>query len=209
MSRESYCFPAILLLLTATYLAANLSESRIPENLAQPLDSIPMQIGEWRGVDNGPLDERTSNVLKASSYLSRTYRKADEAIGLFVAFYAHQRAGETMHSPKNCLPGNGWEVWNYGTADIPVEGKTVTVNKYWVQADGGRKVILYWYQTPERIFASEYWGKLCLVWDALARQRTSGSIVRLVLEDKPEALREGISFASQMIPQMQARFSRE
>jgi EpsI family protein len=125
------------------------------------------------------------------------------ALDFFTAFYALQEAGETMHSPRNCLPGSGWEVWRHDTADLIVEGKTVTLNHYGVQNGTRRMVVLYWYQTPERIVASEYYAKICLVWDAVLRSRTSGSIVRIVAPDQPDAVEAALEFAAEIIPQVQ------
>jgi len=181
-----------------------LSARRAPQELSRPLDTLPMQIGAWEGSDNPALDPAIEAVLNPSAYLSRTYRNGDREIDFFGAFYALQRAGETMHSPKNCLPGAGWEVWDYRTVEIPLAGGAVTVNEYSVQKGPQRMRVLYWYQTSDRVIASEYYAKACLVWDAVMRGRTSGSIVRVTLPDQPWALEAGIDFAARIIPLLQA-----
>src|SRR5262249_9600712 len=160
------------------------------------------------GGANQTLRDDVLTVLKPTSYLSRLYRKDGEQIELFVAYYSQQRAGESMHSPKNCLPGSGWEVWNYGTASVPVNGRQVTVNRYSVQNGPQRMLVLYWYQSKSRIIANEYLGKICLVRDALLSGQTAGSIVRLTLPDRPGALEDGVAFASNLIPQVQTCFGR-
>ena len=33
----------------------------------------------------------------------------------FVSYYERQTQGKTIHSPRNCLPGAGWEVLTPGT----------------------------------------------------------------------------------------------
>lgn len=190
-------------LLAATWAASALSANRSPEPLAQPLETIPRQIGPWSGSSDHPLDAATENVLRATSYLSRTYSSEDLTVDFFTAFYSLQEAGETMHSPRNCLPGSGWEVWRHDTVDLEVEGKTVTLNEYGVQNGTRRMIVLYWYQTPERIVASEYYAKLCLVWDAVMRSRTSGSIVRIVAPDRPQSIDAALDFARQIIPEVQ------
>jgi len=48
-----------------------------------------------------------------------------------------------------------------------------------------RALVLYWYQSRDRVIASEYIGKVLLVRDALFSGRTSGSIVRIVVPDRP------------------------
>jgi EpsI family protein len=154
------------------------------------------------------LGARVLKVLLPTSYLARTYQKGDQQLGLFVAFYAQQHAGESMHSPKHCLPGSGWEIWNYDSVLIPVAGRQVRVNKYSIDHTGQRMLMFYWYQSRQRIIASEYLGKLLLVRDALVDGRTAGSIVRITIPDAAGASDEAITFASGLIPQVERCFGR-
>jgi EpsI family protein len=203
MNSSAKLFVFTAALLAATWAAAILSGNRAPEPLAQPLESIPRQLGPWTGATDRPLDQATEDVLRATSYLSRSYQRDGLSLDFFTAFYALQEAGETMHSPRNCLPGGGWEVWRHDTAELTVDGKTVTLNEYGVQNGRSRMIVLYWYQTPERIVASEYYAKLCLVWDAVMSSRTSGSIVRIVAPDHPGALEAALDLAGAIIPEVQ------
>jgi EpsI family protein len=201
--KPSWMFAATAALLAATWAASTMSANRSPEPLVQPLESIPRQFDGWNGSEDHQLDAATVAVLKPTAYLSRFYQRGNVMLDFFTAFYSLQEAGETMHSPRNCLPGSGWEVWRHETVDLSVEGKTVTLNSYGVQNGTRRMVVLYWYQTPERIVASEYYAKLCLVWDAVLRSHTSGSIVRIVAPDQPESIQAAKDFAVEMIPQVQ------
>jgi EpsI family protein len=195
-----------LLLLTATVAAARLTSHRKSALLARPLDSIDRSISGLTGTDNPPPSDHVLEKLLLTSYLSRTYRKAGIEADLFIAFYAQQRAGESMHSPKHCLPGSGWEIWDYSSADIPVNGRSFRVNKYSISHEGERRLVLYWYQSKERIVASEYMGKVLLARDALLQNSTEGSIVRIIVPDKPGALEDARAFASALIPQVQRCF---
>lgn len=190
----------VLLLLSATLVASKLSEPRLPEFLVQPLDSIPWSIAGFQGSPNPPLSQSVLAKLQADRYLSRTYRKQDMAADLFVAFYAYQRAGESMHSPKHCLPGSGWEIWNYGSTEIDVDGRNVKVNKYSISREADRRLVLYWYQSKDRIVASEYLGKFLLARDALLNNSTAGSIVRIIVPDRPGALEQARGFATELVP---------
>ena len=195
-----------LLLLTTTLIASKLTEHRKPELLAEPLDTIDRNIAGFTGSDNPRLSEGVSKLLLADSYLARTYRKADAKADLFIAFYTQQRAGESMHSPKHCLPGSGWEIADYSTTNISVKGEAFTVNKYAVIHGTERMLVLYWYQSKSRIIASEYMGKILLARDALLHNSTAGSIVRIVVPDNPVGLKAASEFASDLIPQVQRCF---
>jgi len=194
------------LILGATLTLTQLAAHRRSELLSTPLDTIARQISGFTGVDNPPLDEHTLHALQPTSYLVRTYSKPGLNADLFVAFYAQQRAGESMHSPKHCLPGSGWEIWNYDTVDVPANGQMFKINKYSISREGERRLVLYWYQSKSRIIASEYMGKVLLARDTLMQNSTAASIVRVVVPDQQGALEDARAFASELIAQIQRCF---
>ena len=200
---------AACVLLAATLAVSKLTAYRKPGFLVHSLDTISRHIAGYLAQDNPPLEDGVLRQLRPTSYLSRTYRKGGVTADLFIGFYAQQRAGESMHSPKHCLPGAGWEIWDYSTLEIPVSGRKFRVNRYSISRESARKVVLYWYQSKERIIASEYSGKILLARDALLQNSTAASIVRITVQDKPGALEEASAFASQVIPEVQRCFGEE
>jgi EpsI family protein len=205
-SRISIPFLATTVLLVATVVLSGMAERRIAEPLAFPLDRISSQIAGWGAVRDQALPDETLRALNATSYLSRTYQKGSMQLDLFVAFYAQQRAGESMHSPKHCLPGAGWEIWRQDSALVPVNGGQVEINKYSIQNSGTRMLIFYWYQSKTRIYASEYLGKILLARDTMLTGHTAGSIVRVMVPDEAQAAEEGANFAAAIIPEVQRCF---
>jgi len=195
-----------LLLLSSTLVASIWSDHRAPVVLAKPIDSINTRIDGWSSAGNQQLRDRIVASLNATSYLSRTYRKDRNELDLFVAFYAQLRAGESMHSPKYCLPGGGWEFSDIRTVSLSANGRQAKVNRALVHLGDERQLMLYWYQSRPRIIASEYQSKLFLVWDGLTRGNQGGSIVRIMLPDRPGADQEALAFATQLIPQVQSCF---
>jgi len=192
-----------LSLLTSTIAASKWGGEREPDTLERPLSSMPDHFGEWQRIDEVRLSDRVEEKLAATEYLSRLYRNDYAEIGLLISYYAEQKAGETMHSPQACLPGAGWEAWDYGSAFVPVGNQRFKVNRYGVQKGGQREQVLYWYQSKNRIIASEYEGKALLVWDSITGRSTGGALVRLTLADSPHAVDEEIRLASQIIPEVQ------
>jgi EpsI family protein len=186
-----------------------LSDYRSPEALARPLDSIERHIDGWTSDGNQTLDDGIAAVLDASTYLSRTYRKDGKQLDLFAAFYARQRAGQSMHSPRNCLPGAGWEFSEFVTVPLTLDGATVRINRAVIEKLGSRALVFYWYQSRNRVVASEYQSKAFLVWDGLIHANPGGSIVRVMLPDRPGAAEEGLAFATQLAGQVRKCFWRE
>lgn len=209
MMRSATTLPlaGTLLLLAATLGASKLAENRTGEPLAFPLDTVPTEMAGFTGAENPALTEGVLGQLKPTAYLSRTYRNGSLSLDVFVAYYASQRAGESMHSPKHCLPGAGWEIWNYGSTDIMADGKPVSVNDYSISRDGQRMAVLYWYQSKARIVASEYKGKILLAQDALLHRSTAGSIVRIIVPDDPTAIQAARAFAAALIPRLHHCFA--
>jgi EpsI family protein len=198
----SFRYIGTIAVLGGALVAGNLTERRIPEKLAFPLEQIRQQIAGWTATADEVLPPPTLRALKATAYLVRDYQKGDQRLDLFIAFYAQQRAGESMHSPKHCLPGAGWEIWQLGSVRVPVDGRQIEINKYSIENAGTRRVMFYWYQSKGRVIASEYLGKVLLARDTLLTGHTAGSIVRVTLADTPGALNEGVAFASQVIPEV-------
>ena len=169
---------AALVLATGAFLRMHAASEITP---TARLDRLPFAINGWRGVDEGRLDPDTERALKSDSYILRTFRRGPAELGLYVAFYAMQRSGQTIHSPLNCLPGTGWDWLDRGPRTIPVQaGSSITVTRALAQRDGDRLLIYYWYQSRGRAVADDYQNKLLLMRDALIRHRTDGALVRVV-----------------------------
>ena len=158
----------------------------------RPLDQFPTALGSWQMIQQGVMEPEVKDVLRADDYITRFYGNKDthKAANLFVAFFKSQRAGQAPHSPKNCLPGSGW-IWTVSDTipiQIPNHSEPVRVNRYIVQKGAEKSLVLYWYQSRERVVASEYMAKVYVVSDALRYNRTDTSLVRVVVpvQDKDE-----------------------
>jgi EpsI family protein len=170
----------------------------------QPLQDLPYALAAWTGKDQ-PLEQDVLRVVGVSDYANRYYSSSSgPPVQLYVGYYASQRTGDTIHSPKNCLPGSGWDPIRSGYATLYLtKGRKIVVNEYLIQQDQNKQLVFYWYQGRGRVIASEYAGKLCLVADALSRNRTDGALVRLVtpIQDGEEKARERLTeFTQELFP---------
>jgi EpsI family protein len=151
----------------------------------RPLAGFTQSISDWKMVREGYVDEETQSVLKADDTLTRWYAspKYNVAPNLFVAYFKTQRTGKAPHSPKNCLPGAGWEQQRDDYLDIAVPGlaEPIRVNRYVVAKGEEKRLSLYWYQTPNRVVASEYRAKLFTVQDSIRFNRTDTALVRVIV----------------------------
>jgi EpsI family protein len=172
--------PAMLLTVGAL-VAASVPETRTMP-LRLPLTTVPEKLVGLKSVAL-ELPPEELEVNGASDYLLRAYHDGEEEkFGLYVGYYPRQGEGKTIHSPRNCLPGGGWEPISHTVVTMPVVGDgEVPVNRYVIARDGERAVVYYWYQGRGRVAASEYLVKWDLLRDAALRSRTEEALVRLVI----------------------------
>ena len=161
MKRLTFRYVAVVLMLSATLAGYALSERRRPDFLAQPLDTIGKQMDGWNWTGDEPLGESVLKRLQLTSYVSRTYEKQGTKLGLFIAYYAQQRAGESMHSPKHCLPGSGWEIWKHDSAMVPVNGGQVEINQYSIQNSGQRMLVFIGINPSSASLRANTWARSC------------------------------------------------
>ncbi|MEJ5366992.1 MAG: exosortase C-terminal domain/associated protein EpsI [Bryobacteraceae bacterium] len=173
--------------------------------VTRPLREFPAQFAGWIMAADNEIDPDVQRVLRADDVLNRAYIRAGGSVpvSLFVAFFRSQKSGVAPHSPKNCLPGSGYAPLDSGTLRVEASpGRQVEVNRYIVARGDSRSLVLYWYQTPARIVASEYAAKFWLVADSIRYRRSDTSLVRIVvpLRDGVDAEREASDFARAVLP---------
>jgi EpsI family protein len=177
-----------------------------PVPLRQPFGQLPLAMDGWLGRDD-PLEGRIVSALGVSDYVNRAYMGGGgQRVDLYVGYYQSQRTGDTIHSPKNCLPAEGWSPIESGRVWLENPGKPrVAVNRYLVEAGDDRAVVLYWYQAHGRITLSEYWAKFYLIADSIRTARSDGALVRIFApiekgEDSEVAQRRAVQFSQQILP---------
>lgn len=165
------------------YTVASRAETTPP---VSPLSVFPAGAGSWSLAKELPIEKEVQDVLRADDTLNRIY--VNQASGanayFFIAYFATQRTGSAPHSPKNCLPGSGWEpVLSPGTLPIEVEGRPapIVVNQYVVARGEQKSVVLYWYQSHDRVIASEFSAKFWLIADSIRYRRSDTALVKVVV----------------------------
>jgi EpsI family protein len=206
MTVHNSWIPGILLTLGAIASAGAGAQRSMP--LDRPLaEVIPAQIDGQKGTDQ-TISDNEQRVAGMDSYVLRNFSAstaADALIGfsVYVGYYERQTRGHTIHSPKNCLPGAGWEALTASTTAVPTAQGNVTVTKYLLQREEERAVVLYWYQGRGRVEANEYKVKWNLLRDAAMRRRSDEALVRVVVpfsDSEEKALATATSVATTIMP---------
>lgn len=174
--------------------------------------TFPLQIGEWQGKGDR-MEQIYIDALKFDDYIMADYVDANQQqVNFYVAYYASQRKGESAHSPRTCIPGGGWEITSLTQLDIDgatVAGHPLRINRTVIQKGDVKQLVYYWFQQRGRIITNEYLVKWFLFWDALTKNRTDGSLVRLTAfvkagESLEEADKRLADFARASTPQLSA-----
>ncbi len=170
--------PAFLFLVGCGFIWNMRSQAAMP--LAAPLSGILADVPGY-SVTEQRLSDDERRVAGMSTYIARSYaRDSVPAFTTFVSYYERQTQGKTIHSPRNCLPGAGWEVLTAGTAVLDVGGAKYVVNRYSLKNGPATAIAYYWYQGRGRVVANEYTVKWNLLRDAALAGHTEESLVRVV-----------------------------
>lgn len=189
----------LFLIIQTALLYSSIRPEYIPTS--RPLDQVPHQFNSWNMVQESEVDPETQSILKADDTLNRVYRNtsAGADVSLFVASFRTQRNGKAPHSPKNCMPGSGWT--QLSSESYPIDAglaAPIVVNRYVIVHGQERELVLYWYQSRDRVVADEFRAKYWVVADAIRLNRTDTALVRVIVpivnNDEGAATRVGSDF---------------
>ena len=171
--------------------------------------TIPKVIDGQNGMDV-KISQEEQSVAGMTSYVSRVFSpkgteedQVNAQFSVYVGYYAAQMRGRTIHSPKNCLPGSGWEALTSSQVPIATPQGPVNVNRYILQNKQHKALVLYWYQGRGRVEANEYRVKWNLLRDAALKHRSDEALVRIVVpvtKDERLAFEQAERVATTLLP---------
>jgi EpsI family protein len=162
------------------------SQDAVP--IAGALSSVMSEMPGLQVVDQ-VISAQEQRVAGMTDYVARAYRRDSlVAFTTFVSYYDRQTQGKTIHSPRNCLPGAGWEVVSGGAHTVVANGQPRTVNRYVLRNGNATAIAYYWYQGRGRVTANEYRVKWNLLRDAALYGRTEEALVRVVVPVRTRAV---------------------
>jgi EpsI family protein len=205
-SRVRFVITAVLLMTAVILLRLHNHGEVFPPR--PPLASFPLRLGGWTGSDL-PMAPDTLAILGPGEFVFRDYGNNSEdtpPVNLLIAYFPTQEAGDAIHSPKHCLPGNGWAPVESSRMVLTLPGHAPFPANHYVIAKGEeRQLVIYWFWAHDRAVASEYWVKFYLVADSIRMHRSDGSLFRLLTPLRPgetedSAQQRLLSFAGNVVP---------
>lgn len=171
----------VVIALVAVSVFAIPEQSEIEPERKQFIE-FPLQVEGWQGKA-GYIDQIVLSTLKLTDYVMNDYQGEDGgSINFYSAYYASQKKGASIHSPRSCIPGGGWRISSLEQhtiegammGNVPLE-----VNRLVIQKNEIKQLVYYWFQQRGRIITNEYMMKWYLFLDSMNMHRTDGALMRL------------------------------
>jgi EpsI family protein len=203
--RQSFMAASIAVAFTLTYALTHASGST-PAIALPPFDEVSMALERWDGFEAPELAPEVAEVLAADAYLHRYYVSEAGGVEMDVAYYTQRRVGASMHSPLNCLPGNGWTILDDRLLTLDTTAGPRQVRELVVKRNDAVFAMTYWYQNRGRVLSGEASTRLRLLADAVRRRPADVGLVRVMtpLSNEAGAGREGVAaFSALLIPELE------
>ena len=208
----------LLLVLTATITLAFPAGQQVAP-ARQSFNSFPLQLpGGWVGRADRIAPDILA-VLAVDDYIIANYTR-DKApwVNFYSAYYASQSGGQSSHSPRTCIPGDGWSILKIDEVDVPLGRKdsgsesgngSLRVNRALIQKGEHKHLVYYWFRQRGQTMTSEFQVKWRILRDGVLHDRSDGALIRLVTpflatEDAATAEQRLIDFVRTAEPRLSA-----
>ncbi|NOX95457.1 MAG: VPLPA-CTERM-specific exosortase XrtD [Alphaproteobacteria bacterium] len=171
---------SVALLAAGAYVHFGVSNVlRIPERV--DLAQLNYEFPGWKS-DIQEVDKQTLEVLGADDFLITNLTSPDrESFNLYIAYLNMQRHGHSWHSPRQCIPGGGWQIVSHEIVPTTTaSGREFHFNRIIIENRGSRQLLYYWYDQRGRKIANEFVMKIALIFDAVRIRRTDGAMIRIM-----------------------------
>jgi exosortase D (VPLPA-CTERM-specific) len=196
-------FVCIFILLTAVALYLNLHKDlEVPINKA--FDQFPRVVSGWRMTEEFAMPDNIQKVLKASDTLTRRYITAEgKTVDLYIGYHGGGKESGEIHSPKQCLPGEGWFELSTKRRSLDVSGMKVNLVQAVYQKGDSKQLFLYWFQVQEKSISDEYSLKIAEITNSIINRRRDASFIRISVPfeaDEQGAAATGERFSRDFMP---------
>lgn len=179
--------PAVLFIIFSLIVAVIVSSPFFKREDAiidsKPLSQFPTMLGQWR-ANESRLPPTIEAVAEASEYYYGDFLSPiNKKVNLYIAYYQDQKQGAAPHSPKVCIPGDGWVI----TSDEPVSikaknGEIHDVSRLIITKDKQTIITYYWLKQGKNIFHQQFMARLNLIWFSIKENRADAALIRMVSE---------------------------
>lgn len=202
--KPRFVFGAALAVIAAFFVLSAVTSTDslvIPER--EMFAGIPSELPDMH-ADVRPMDPTVAEVLGADDTIVVNLTDPDGGlVNLYLAYLDAQRDGRSWHSPRQCIPGGGWQITDHRIVKTTTpSGKKLAYNRLIISTRNHRQLVYYWYDQRGRKIANEFVMKFWLIVDAVTRKRSDGAMVRLIA---PVSDAGGLEKADKQLQEMMNR----
>ncbi len=172
-----------ILLCSTLYFSDYLMQRSKSSSADIVIENLPSQLGDWKQIDSHGLDVSSRRVLKLDRFVKRVYENSKkQQVYLYIGYWKRQTGDHqaAKHSPRLCLPANGWTtsaVWTEGPLKI---GDT---DLFYRAITGSTrmstKLFHYWFFSGETTYHQGWKALLTISFQNLLYGRSDGGIIEL------------------------------
>ncbi|NOX63733.1 MAG: exosortase-associated EpsI family protein [Chloroflexi bacterium] len=115
-------------------------------SLAGDLDALPLQVGDWQGVDIPQNNIEVLILLEPEQYVYRRYRR-DDGKFLWLSVIGSRQA-KSFHPPQLCYRADGWRT-EVASEPIPLQEGEIYALRLLAEKGKWTHVALYFYLYPD------------------------------------------------------------
>jgi exosortase D (VPLPA-CTERM-specific) len=175
---------SIALIVCAVLLSAGCTAPADREMPRKTFAGFPRSLGA-RQASAAPVDPTQLNSMQLKDYLSVDFNdsKTTGNLNVWIAYYGSQKPGGSIHSPKACLAGSGWDMSDSRVVTLnglKADNRDILINRAIMKHGGQRQLIYFWYNVAGAQITNEYLVKWHIFWNKLTKHRTDGALIRLI-----------------------------
>ncbi len=186
---NAYMFVLLLFLLVSLFIPNEFNASNNIDNTLLN-DRIPNVINGWQSEDI-QFEDNYFTILGTKDILMRSYCKKaggneNETVYLFMTRSKMNR--RFAHSPKDCLEGEGYNLFSEDIIDISINKEIISCNRMLFTLDKKGLLVYYWYNSNQKNYRNIL--NLFLSFLFIENRKSGGSMIRLscvVNLDNPES----------------------
>jgi exosortase D (VPLPA-CTERM-specific) len=174
----------VAMIICAALLSAGVSASSDREMPHVRFERFPTAFG-LRQASPVSVDPVQLKSMQLNDFLSVDFtdpRKTDR-VNVWVAYYSSQKPGGSIHSPKACLSGSGWEMSDCQVVtlkNVIADNKELSLNRAIMKQGSRRQLTYFWYNVAGTLITNEYLVKWHIFWNKLTKHRSDGALIRLI-----------------------------
>jgi len=151
-----------------------------PEELNYKID-LPQSKGDWTGEDLAGLGIREKNILRLDQHIRRNYTRSDgKEVFIYIGYWENQSGDHqaAKHSPKTCLPSNGWVIQKNSTRVID-QSRQHTVATITAKFKSRLTHYNYWFFSGKEEFHDEALALVNIIKNRMFDGRSDGGIIEI------------------------------